>query len=572
MIRKQPLRGLFAELKRRRVIRVGLAYVVVAFALLQGADLVLPALLMPDWTFRLLVFVVLFLFPIVLVLAWIYEFTPDGMVRTSSDGRDREARPAAGPLGAPTKGTDWDAIDSLAILPFSNAGDDPDSEYLSDGITESIINKMATISGIRVVPRASAFRYKDHEFDIAEVGRELKVRAVVTGRVHQRGDFLVAQAELIDLITDSQLWGQHYNRPLQDIFTVQEEMAEDVARSLRLQLTRAQRDRLRHRETDDTTAYHAYLKGRYYWNKRTPDGIKRAITHFQEAIDLDPDYGLAHSGLADAYNVLGYYNFKPPREAYPRAKAAAARALEIDPELAEAHASLGYALLFYDRAYEDAARELRQAIELQPSYATAHQWYGWYLLVTGRFDETVEELENAVRLDPLSLIINDHYGYALFLAGRYEEAREQIQTTLELDTRYPLAYWRLGNLHFHRGNLEEAVEALERAVELSGGMLARGYLGMALAVAGRAGEARGILAELEHEERVSYVSPLDRALIHAGLGEIDETIGALDEAVEHRSSDLVRLKLLPWPKEVREDPRFIRILTELAPVRLPLEA
>lgn len=587
MRRAHALSRLFAELKRRHVIRVGVAYIVVAFALLQGADLVLPALLMPEWTFRLLVIVVLFLFPIVLVLAWVYDITPGGMKRTTAlegdgdeaqdhaaareaRGSDRPSAPSRSAITAATAGTD--VIDSVAILPFSNASGSADGEYLSDGITEAIINKMATISGVRVVPRASAFRFKDRDFRPADVARELRVRAMVTGRVHQRGEVLVAQAELIDLSTESQLWGEHYNRPLADIFTVQEEMAEEIARSLRLHLTGQQRERLRRRETEDASAYHAYMRGRYHWNKRTADGFQHAITHFQDAIDIDPSYALAYSGLADTYNVVGYYNIRPPRDVYPQAKAAAARALELDPLIAEAHASLGYALLFYDRAYEEAAGELRRAIELKPTYATAHQWYGWYLLVQGSFDETVESLRRALELDPLSLVINDHFGYALFLDGRYTEARAQIEKTLELDRRYPLAYWRLGNLDLHDGRLVEAVTALQTAVELSGGLVGRGYLGMALASAGRVDEARALLAALTGDQKSAYTSPLDRALVHAGLGEVTEAVGALEEAFEHRTSDLVRLKLLPWPPELRRDSRFNQLLAEVAPQEVRVRA
>jgi TolB-like protein/Flp pilus assembly protein TadD len=590
-----PLAIFYEEAKRRHVLRVGFAYVLVAFATLEGADLILPSLMVPDWAYRMLVVLALFLFPIVLVVAWVYDLTPEGVRRTPDlvraqpeAGRARHGAPgalAAADPHAADADTAADAqaashlqrhrprlairsrrgggvIDSLAILPFSNGSGDADGEYLCDGITESIINKMSTISGIRVVPRASAFRYKNRDYEPAEIVRELNVAALVTGRVHQRSGVLVAQAELIDLDSEAQLWGEHYNRPLSDIFQVQEEMAEEIARSLRLQLTKQQRERLRRRDTQDTEAYQEYLKGRYYWNKRTADGLRMAITHFQEACDLDPQYALAYSGLADTYNVLGYYNIDAPATSYPRAKAAAARALEIDAELAEAHASLGYALLFFDRRYEDAARSLEHAIEVNPSYATAHQWYGWYLLVRERFDETVQALERAVKLDPLSLIINDHYAYALFLAGRYADAVSQIDRTLQLDPRYPLGYWRLGSMLVHQGRLEEGIAAFEKAVAQSQGILARGYLGQALALAGRADEARTILHDLENSGG-SYVSPLDRALIHAGLGEVEAVMLALDQAVEQRVSDVVRLKLLPWPPEVRTDARFDRLVKRL---------
>lgn len=567
---RTSLGAFFEEAKRRHVVRVTIAYVVVAFGMLQGADLVLPALDVPERTYNLLVLIALFLFPIVVVLAWIYDLTPHGIRRTPDREGDQVpaeahvavAPPRAARAPAVTVSASDGVIDSLAILPFSNGSGDADGEYLCDGITESIINKMATISGIRVVPRASAFRFKGRDFVNADIVRELHVSALVTGRVHQRAGVLVAQAELIHLGTESQLWGEHYNRPLSDIFQVQEEMAEDIARSLRLQLTGQQRERLLRRDTHNTDAYQAYLKGRYYWNKRTADGIRTSLEHFHEAIDLDPNYALAYSGMADAYNVLGYYNVQAPSQAYPRAKAAAARALEIDEGLAEAHASMGYALLFYDRCYDDAARALERAIELKPSYATAHQWLGWYLLVRDRFDDTLASLQRAVELDPLSLIINDHYSYALFLAGRYADAHRQIERTLELDPRYPLAYWRLGSLHVHQQRLPEAIAAFEQTVELSRGRLGRGYLGQALALAGREAEARAILRDLENPGE-TYVSPLDRALIHAGLGEVDAVMAALDEAFEHRSSDMVRVKLLSWPAEVRQDPRFDELLNRL---------
>lgn len=559
-------RRFLAELKRRSVIRVGVAYIVVAFALLQGADLVLPALLLPDWTFRLLVLLVLFLFPIVLVLSWIYDLTPEGVQRTAARILDNDGIVETPPASPPLPVVDPDApIDSVAILPLVARGGDEDSEYLADGITEAVINKMSSIPGLRVVPRASAFRLKGRDLDPTEIGRELGVRALVMGRLTQRGDTLVVQAELVDLLTRSQLWGDQYSRPQSDIFALQEDMSEEITRALRLQLTSAQRDKLLKRETHDPAAYREYMRGRHAWNKRTGEAIRRAVAHFQRAIDLDPNFALVYAGLADAYDVLGYYNIQSPHDTYPRAKAAAARALSLDPELAEAHASLGYALLFYDRAYEEAAQELRKATVLNPGYATAHQWYGWYLLVHRRFEEMVEALALAVQLDPLSLIINDHYGYALFLAGRYRDARRQIERTLELDGRYALAYQRLGNLAYHEGDLDAAITALEQAVEHSGGSLARGYLGQALGVAGRTGEARGILSELRQDRERSYVSPLDLALVHSGLGEIDETLDALDQAFEDRTSDLIRLELLHWPEELRVHPRFEAMVQAVAP-------
>ncbi|MBK8648208.1 MAG: protein kinase [Gemmatimonadetes bacterium] len=454
-------------------------------------------------------------------------------------------------------------IDSLAVLPFDSPASGTDDEYLADGITESILNKLTRVSGLRVVPRSVVFRYKRREVDIPIVAAELRVRALVTGRVRQRGNTLHVSAELTDALTESQLWGDRISRSAEDIFSVQEDMAGEIVKSLRLRLSAEERQELVRRYTEDSVAYRAYLRGRYQWNKRTRDGFLKAIEHFQEAIDRDPSYALAYAGLADAYNVLGYYNYLPPRDAYPKAKAAAMRALAIDESLAQAHASLGYTRLFFDWDWAGAESAFLRAIELDPSYASAHQWYAWCLLVMRRMDEMIEAMRTALQLDPLSLIINAHMGYALFWAGRFDDALEQLARTQALDPNFALTYWPLGAIYVWQGRSEEAIAAFSRLVALTDGAIGMGYLGITGGLGGHPEIARDVLHRLEVAAATRYVSPLDRAISHAGIGEVEETFHWLTQAVDDRVSDLVRLQVLPWPPEVRNDPRFAQVAARI---------
>jgi eukaryotic-like serine/threonine-protein kinase len=473
-----------------------------------------------------------------------------GAATATASGSPRAA-PGSGPIG------------SLAVLPFDGGAAGADDEYLADGITEAILNKLTRVSGLRVVPRSTVFRYKRRD-DLSVVAAELRVRALVTGRVQQRGQTLLVSAELTDAATESQLWGERITKHADDIFVVQEEMAAEIVKSLRLRLSSEEREELLRRYTEDSEAYRAYLRGRYQWAKRTRDGFLSAIEHFQEAIDRDPSYALAYAGMADAYNVLGYYNYQPPRDAYPRAKKASTRALDLDPSLAEAHASLGYTRLFFDWDFAGAETSFRRAIELDPHYASAHQWYAWHLLVTGDLRAMIQRMRTALQLDPLSLIINVHMGYAYYWAGRFEEALEQLRKTIALDPSFALAYWPLGAVYHWQGRADDAIAAFQKLVELTDGVLGLGYLGSTAANFGQLELARDALCRLEQSARTRWVSPLDLALCRAGLGEHDEALRLLGAAVDERVSDLVRLHVLPWPAAVREDPRFAAIARRVA--------
>lgn len=454
------------------------------------------------------------------------------------------------------------AIDSLAILPLANASADPNMEYLSDGITESIINSLSQLPKLRVVPRSIVFRYKGREIDPQQIGRELGVRAVLTGRMLQLGDALVVRAELIDVAQESQLWGEQYRRQLTDIFALQAEISQEISQKLRLRLTGEEKKRLAKRHTENIEAYHLYLKGRYYTGKRTSEWIQKGIEHFQQAIDLDPNYALAYAGLADAYAFLASSTGGwAPREAYPKAKAAALKALQLDETLGEAHCSLGFFRLLYDWDFAAAEREYRRAIELSPNYANAHDGYGFYLKATGQYEAAIGECQQAVKLDPLSPFTTLSLGWAYYFARQYDQAIAQAHKVLEMDPNFSFAHWHMGMASVQKRQYEEAIAALNKAFILSGGSLVfEAHLGHAYALAGREAAAREMLAELQELAGQRYVSSYFFALIHLGLGELDKTFACLERAYEERSGFLAFIKVEPMLDRLRADARFTELL------------
>jgi len=456
------------------------------------------------------------------------------------------------------------SVDSLAVLPFENASADPNTEYLSDGITESIINSLSPLPKLKVMARSTVFRYKGRAVDPQEAGRELGVRAVLTGRVLQLGDRLVIKAELVDAADGAQLWGEQYNRQLTDILQVQEEIAREISEKLRLRLSGEEKKRLAKRHTENTEAYQLYLKGRYYWNKRTEEGLRRGMAYFQQAIGKDPAYALAYAGLADCYRLLSSYSVLPSKESGPRAKAAALKALEIDDHLAEAHTSLAYIQFTYDWDLPEAERGFRRALELNSNYATAHQWYSLYLRTMGRFDEAWAEIKRAQELDPLSLIISATAALHFYYTRQSERMMEQARQTIELEPSSHITQGVLGLAYELQGKYEEAIAEYHRAIPLSGGdpevptQIARTY-----AMSGRREEAERVLGEVLQLSQQRYVSPYDIALIYASLGERDQAFAWLEKAYEDRVTMLPGLKVDPRMDNLRADPRFQDLLQRL---------
>jgi TolB-like protein len=358
-------------------------------------------------------------------------------------------------------------IDSLAVLPFVNLSGDPEMEYLSDGITDTLINSLSQLRKLRVVPRSLTFRYKGREIDPQRVGSELDARAVLTGRVMQRGDSLLIGTELMDVAKLSQLWGAQYNRKMADIFVLQEEIAREISEKLRLQLTGEEKKRLTKRATGSKEAYQLYLKGRYWLEKRTPEGFRKGIECFQQAIAKGPSYALAYSGLADGYSSLPLAAFVRPKEAYPRAKEAALKALELDDTLTEAHTSLALVRVYQDWDWSGGEREFQRAIARNPDSAIAHMSYGWTLANMGRLEESIAEMKRALELDSLSLNINWLLGVVFNFARQYDQAIEQYRKTIELDPNFFLPHTFLGLAYFQKSMYKEGIAELERAVAIS---------------------------------------------------------------------------------------------------------
>ncbi len=447
------------------------------------------------------------------------------------------------------------AIDSIAVLPFVNASGDANTEYLSDGITESLINALSQLPNLRVMARSTVFSYKGGQIDPRKVGRDLNVRAVVAGRLLQRGDTLSIQVDLVDVADGSQLWGGQYNRKMADIFAVQEDISKEISEKLRLRLTGEQQKRLTKRYTESTDAYQLYLKSRYYWNKRTEDGLKKGIAYSEQAIEKDPGYALAYAGLADSYIVLAEYGLLRADEALPRAKSAATRALEIDETLSEGHTSLAAVREYYDWDWAAAEKEYKRAIELNPNYPTGHQWYAECLSEMGRHNEAIGEINQAQELDPLSLIINAVVGKTFYLAGQYDRAIEQLRKVLELDPNFPGVHIWLGLANEQKGQYAEAVAELQKARGLTGPEVT-GFLGHAYAAWGKRAEALRLLDELKQLSKRNFVPPYSIAVIHLGLGEKDQTFEWLEMAFKERSPSLARLKVDPMLASLRPDPKF----------------
>lgn len=490
---------------------------------------------------------------------------PTGSIRKEASTGDTERALTTSSLATPArKRASRGVINSLAVLPMVNVSPDAEMEYFSDGITESIINALTQLPKLRVVPRSTVFRYKGPNLDPQQIGRELGVRAVLTGRVLHFGERLVVNAELIDVANESQLWGEQYNRKPADIFEVQEEISKEISQKLLSKLSGDEKKRLTKRHTHDTEAYGHYLKGRFYWNKRTEEGFRKGIEHFHQAIEVDPNYALAYAGLADSYILLVFYAAQNPGEAMAKAKAAAVTALKLDDSLAEAHTSLAYIHYVYDWNWPAAEKEFKKAIKLNPKYATAHHWYAFKLAAAGRHEDAIAEMKLARELDPLALIINTEVGWAYYFARQYDKAIEQYQKSLEMDPGFGAAHMFLGTAYVQQGRYDEGIAELLKAIELSGGGVGMdGLLGHAYARAGDKEAALKMSAELTQQPAGKYVSPYNLALIHAGLGEADTTLGLLNEACEHRSLFLAWLNVEPMFDSVRADPRFAELVKKI---------
>jgi TolB-like protein/DNA-binding winged helix-turn-helix (wHTH) protein/Tfp pilus assembly protein PilF len=453
------------------------------------------------------------------------------------------------------------SIRSLAVLPFENFSGDPNQEYFVDGMTDELTTNLAKIKSLRVISRTSAMKYKNVRTPLAEIARTLRVDAVVEGSIVRSGDKLRITAQLIDARTDRHLWAENYNRDLRDVVAVQDEVARRIAQEIRATVTPEEKAQLTSQRQVNPEAYEAYLRGRYFWNKRTEEAVRKAIPYFEQSMSKDPNYPLAHDGLADCWLSLGWYGYVPAKEAFPRARAAAMRALELDDSLAEAHTSLAFASMNYDWDWSTAEREFRKAIELNPNYANAHHWYGDYLSAVGRHEQAIAESRRALELDPLSPIINAWFGWRYFFARQYDLAIEQYLKTLEMDPAFVPAHLVLGQGYEQKSMPEKAIDELKKAVSLSGGSsLYVSSLAHAYAIAGRRSEAEVLLRQMNERAQHTYVPSFHIAIIYAGLGQKDQALVWLEKGYQERSTWMVWLKVDPRLDVLRSDPRFKDLL------------
>jgi len=451
----------------------------------------------------------------------------------------------------------------IAILPFANISPDPADEYFADGMTDELIAVLSKIGGLRVVARTSVMRFKGEKATANRIGQELKVGSLIEGSVRKSKDQVRITVQLVDTESEVQLWTETYNRNLQDIFSVQSDIAQQVAKALEVRLGVRENSALRREQTQNPEAYSFYLKGRHRWNLRSENEINRAIKYFEEAIGRDPGYALAYAGLADCYSILGYYAFRRPVAVYPRAKELAEKALSLNESIAEPHASLGEVLMQYFFDWKKAGSELDRALELNPSYATAHFWRATHHMALGRTDDSLTQVRKAVELDPLSMIILTDAARNLYLARRYDEAINQYQRSLDVDPNFPIAHKGLAEVYAQIGKYDEAVSEIERAITLSGrSIFILDDLGYIYARAGKREDASKVLEDLDKLANDEYVPSYGRAVICAALGNKEDAMNWLEKAYDERNF-LVYLKVDPAFDTLRKEERFLSLLDKM---------
>ena len=454
---------------------------------------------------------------------------------------------------------------AIAVLPFSNLSPEPDTEYFSDGLTEEIIHRLTKVDGLMVVAWRSAAKLKGQRYDVREIGRQLNVSAVLVGSVRGCPDRIRVTVQLIDASSGHYLWSETYDRSIEDLFAIQEEISTAIVKTLPASLMDRPPTSAARKPAHNLEAYNLYLKGRYQWNKRTTDGLNRGAQLFEQAIAIDPALALAYAGLADSYTLLAEYGLVSSGEVIPAAKSAARKALEIDPSLAEAHASLGLIRSVYDWEWPEAEKHYRRAMYLNPGYATAHHWFGGdYLGMLGRFAEGIEEIEISMQLDPLSPILREGKGSLLMFQGRFDEAIEEYRQTLEMDPYFYKGFTSMGRVYIQKGQYDQAIAMLQKGRSLAGDIPSiLGALGQAYALAGRKADARRMLAELSELARRRHVPGTSAAIVHIGLGETGPALDLLEAACQNRDTPLVTLKVHPVYDCLRGESRFQAILRKI---------
>src|SRR5881394_2088984 len=581
------LGSFFAELKRRNVYKVAIAYGVVAWLLIQVATQVFPFFEIPNWVVRLVVLVIIIGLPIALIVAWAFELTPQGLKRTEvADAMP--TRPSVRRawiyvviiggalalglffLGRYTglrrsEGT-ASAEKSIAVLPFDNLSRDPDNAYFAEGVQDEILTRLAKVADLKVISRTSTQRFKSAPSDLREIAKQLGVANILEGSVQKANDQVRVNVQLINALTDAHLWADTYDRKLIDIFSVESDIAKTIADTLQAKITGSEKNSIAKAPTANPEAYELYLKGRFFWNKRTAADLRKAIEYFNQALYKDPSYALAYAGLTDAYLILSQYGAASPADSFPQAIAAAKKAIELDDTLAEAHTSLACSLAYYDFDFEQSVKEFERAIQLNPNYATAHHWLSnGVLSALGRFERAITEGKRAVELDPLSLVINTDLGQDFFYARRYDEAIAHLRKTIEMDPRFYFAHWVLGTALQLKGQLSEAVAEYSKAVELNDDPSVLALLGQAYARAGQRDEAQKILLRLSEEAKSRYVQAYSFVLMYLALGDKERAIDEMERAYRERDANVAQIKVDPMLDDLRGNQRFEALVNRIVP-------
>ena len=583
------LDNFFAELKRRNVYRVAVAYAVVAWLLIQAASILFPAFDAPASAIKILVVILVLGFPIALVFSWAFEITPEGIKLESEVAANQSitrktgrkivaittvlAVIAAGLLvfqfirarstTLVSAGEPAMTNKSIAVLPFDNLSRDPDNAYFCEGVQDEILTRLAKVADLKVISRTSTQHFKSAPENLPEIAKKLGVMHILEGSVQKAGEQVRVNVQLINALTDAHLWADTYDRKLTDIFAVESEIAKTIAETLQARLTGSEKSSIAKKPTVNPEAYELYLKGRFFWNKRTGNDLRKSIEYLKQAIAKDPNYALAYAALADSYGLLRFYGGASPAESIVPASAAAKKAIELDDSLAEPHASLGL-IATEELEVDRAVRELERAVQLNPNYATAHHWLSLALTALRQSDRSVKELKRAVELDPLSMVINADLSIGYIYARRYDEAEAQARKALEIDPRSFLAHYYLGMALQLKGQLKEAIPEFQKAVEVnhdpySIAMLIQGY-----ARHGQTDEARKLLGQLNEMAKSAEVPEYAFALAYTSLGERDRAIEALEHAFAGgNNSYLFLLPGDPLLDDLRGDPRFEALIQKI---------
>lgn len=530
------------------MVRLTLLYVLAAWIVIQAADTIMPALQLPEWTTTLVVVLLLLGLPIALALAWSFDLTPSGVTRTRSNGK------ASGRAGEAPQ-------NSIAVLPFVNMSDDRDNEYFSDGITEEILNALVRVPGLQVASRTSAFAFKGKDIDVRDAGEKLGVSTVLEGSVRKAGNRIRLTAQLIGVDTGYHLWSETFDRQLEDIFAVQDEVARAIVEALKLQFGGQGTTPLIVPDTEDVEAYTLYLKGRFVFSKYTEPDLRRSLEFYDAALQRDPRYARAFAGTADSWMQLAD-DWVAPAEAYPLAKEAARRALELDAGLAEAHTALGKVLGWHDWDFDSAELALRRAVGANPKYADAHWGLGSILPTTGRLEEGLAEMRTALALDPLSPTFTRWVARFLLYLRRYDDAIAEALRTLDLDLQHSHAYLVIGHAHLARGQPDEALKAYRQGAAVGSVTFFNAFIARALAMKGQQAEARALLTAMR-ENGDAYVRSEALASGYAALGDVDEAFELLETAFRQRSAGLIYLHIDPAFDPLHAHPRFPELVQRI---------